>query len=296
MRGFDNDIKITQPGVCILLSIWHSFSFASSKACPPSLKKLLRTRGFLTHCRARAAVQRDKDVCCSSGRQLGCAGEHLGQGTDSAPGPASWSPPLVFQCWCWEMSCSAAPCLPDSSGGTRTWVFSGATDRDGVKPAACIWLMWKAGDLSREHRQRGRDYRSGKSLQCGDGDSLGCDKGVCAPSNRHVIQLEWQLQLCSAFTLSNNYRITECSGLAGTSVDHLVQPLCRSRVTYSRLHRTLSRQVLNISRERESTASLGSLFQCSVTLRGKKFFLMFSWNFLCFSLCPLPLVLSLGTT
>ena len=30
--------------------------------------------------------------------------------------------------------------------------------------------------------------------------------------------------------------------------------------------------------------------------RGKKFFLVFSWSFLCFSLCPLPLVLSLGTT
>ena len=58
---------------------------------------------------------------------------------------------------------------------------------------------------------------------------------------------------------------------------------CRSRVTYSRLRRTLSRRVLNISREADSTTSLGSLFQCSVTLRGKKFFLMFRWNFLCFS-------------
>jgi len=36
--------------------------------------------------------------------------------------------------------------------------------------------------------------------------------------------------------------------------------------------------------------------QCSVTLKVKKFFLVFRWNFLCFSLCPLPLVLSLGTT
>ena len=53
---------------------------------------------------------------------------------------------------------------------------------------------------------------------------------------------------------------------------HLVQPSCRSRVTYSKLHRTLSRRVLNISREGDSP---GSLFQCSVTLRGKKFFLMF---------------------
>ena len=36
-----------------------------------------------------------------------------------------------------------------------------------------------------------------------------------------------------------------------TSVGHLVQPSCRSRVTYSKLHRTLSRWVLNISREGE---------------------------------------------
>ena len=30
--------------------------------------------------------------------------------------------------------------------------------------------------------------------------------------------------------------------------------------------------------------------------RLRKFFLVFSWSFLCFSLCPLPLVLALGTT
>jgi len=48
---------------------------------------------------------------------------------------------------------------------------------------------------------------------------------------------------------------------------------------------------LEYLQRRNSTASLGSLGQGSVTLRGKKFFLIFSWSFLCFSLCPLPLVL-----
>jgi len=71
---------------------------------------------------------------------------------------------------------------------------------------------------------------------------------------------------------------------------------CPSRVTQSRGHSTAARGGWNISREGDSTASLGSLGQGSVTLRGKKFFLGFSWSFLCLSLCPLPLVLSLGTT
>jgi len=53
------------------------------------------------------------------------------------------------------------------------------------------------------------------------------------------------------------HRITGWSGLEGTSVGHPVQPPCPSRVTQSRLHRTLSRRGLNISREGDSTTSLG---------------------------------------
>ena len=45
---------------------------------------------------------------------------------------------------------------------------------------------------------------------------------------------------------------------------HLVQPPCRSRVTQSRLHRTLSRRGWNISREGDSTGGHSS---SGVTLR-----------------------------
>ena len=41
----------------------------------------------------------------------------------------------------------------------------------------------------------------------------------------------------------------------------------------------MSSRVWNISREGDSTASLGSLFQGSITLRVKKFFLMLSSNY-----------------
>ena len=60
-------------------------------------------------------------------------------------------------------------------------------------------------------------------------------------------------------------------------------------------HRIVSRHFWNISSEGDSTPSLGNLFQCMVSCR-VKFFLMFMWNFLGISFCPLVLVLLLSTT
>ena len=51
--------------------------------------------------------------------------------------------------------------------------------------------------------------------------------------------------------------------------------------------------VLNVSRDGASTTSLGNPFQCFTTLIVKNFFLLSSLNLPCFSLKPLPLVLSL---
>lgn len=64
----------------------------------------------------------------------------------------------------------------------------------------------------------------------------------------------------------------------------------------ARLSRTISRWLWNISRDGDSRTNLGSLCQCSVTLTVKICFLMFRQNLVCFSLHPLLLVLSLGTT
>ena len=61
------------------------------------------------------------------------------------------------------------------------------------------------------------------------------------------------------FTESRN-----CRGWKGP-LEIIKSSLSAKQAPYSRLHRWVTRQVLNISREGESTASLGSLFQCSAT-------------------------------
>lgn len=104
-----------------------------------------------------------------------------------------------------------------------------------------------------------------------------------------ITTLAWLRQLRSSGNeevvgTSQNHRIV---GLGGTSGDNPVQPSCQGRVTWSSWCGNVSSWFW-MSPEREF-----QLFQCSGTLNVKKFFLMLRWNFLCFSLWALLLVLLL---
>lgn len=75
-----------------------------------------------------------------------------------------------------------------------------------------------------------------------------------------------------------------------------IQPnTCPSRDTQSRVPRTTSGWVLEVSKE-ETPQHLSSLHWCSITHTVTKYFLKFRQHLLCSSLCPLSLVLSLGNT
>jgi len=69
-----------------------------------------------------------------------------------------------------------------------------------------------------------------------------------------------------------NHRITECSGLEGTSVDHVVQHPAEAGSPTAGCTEPCPGGSLSISREGDSTTSLGSLFRGSITLRVQKFF------------------------
>lgn len=107
------------------------------------------------------------------------------------------------------------------------------------------------------------------------------------------------LRLCCATIGSyqdSNHRTAEASGLAGTSGQCPAPPLPRTRQPQETAQGCIHPSFI-ISRDRDFTASLSILFQCSATLtiKKKKFLLMFKWNFVYFDLCLLLLLLSLGT-
>lgn len=64
---------------------------------------------------------------------------------------------------------------------------------------------------------------------------------------------------------------TELQRLEGTSRDHPSPTPLLIQVPYSRLHRQVSRQVLNISREGDPTISVGGLFQSPVNFTVRYF-------------------------
>lgn len=89
--------------------------------------------------------------------------------------------------------------------------------------------------------------------------------------------------------MPNVYHTESQDGWRGnTTRGHLVQHPSSSRGLQSTTLRTVSRWLLNVSREADSTTSPSILFQCSVTYT-VKFFLMFGWKLPCPSFC-LPIV------
>lgn len=77
------------------------------------------------------------------------------------------------------------------------------------------------------------------------------------------------------------------------SSHHLIQPCCSSRANHSWWPRAMSRFLISPRLESERFHNVpGNRCQCSVTLTVKKV-LRFRGNLLCFTACPLPLVLQM---
>lgn len=57
----------------------------------------------------------------------------------------------------------------------------------------------------------------------------------------------------------------------------------------------MPRQAFNFSTDEDSVTSLNNLFQCLTTRTAKRFFVVFRWNVMCCSFCPVPLILPVGT-
>lgn len=76
---------------------------------------------------------------------------------------------------------------------------------------------------------------------------------------------------------------------------YLAQPVLQQN-KQSRVSSAMSRRLLEIPKEDISRTSMGSLCKCSITCPAQKWCLVYRANFLCSSLCTVPLALSLSTT
>ncbi|KAK4830462.1 hypothetical protein QYF61_011186, partial [Mycteria americana] len=100
-------------------------------------------------------------------------------------------------------------------------------------------------------------------------------------------------RLKSALRKSKNHRITESYRLEKTFkiIESNHKPNTAKNHHYTMSLSTSSKRPLNTSRDGDSTTSLGSLFQCLITLSVKKNFLISSLNLPWRNLRPFPLVL-----
>lgn len=78
------------------------------------------------------------------------------------------------------------------------------------------------------------------------------------------------------------HRTTEALKLESISGDHLFQPPALARVWHSR---GVPRQDVNTSKDGDSTISFGNLFQCLITLTGKKKSFLCLNGFSCILVC-----------
>lgn len=122
-------------------------------------------------------------------------------------------------------------------------------------------------------------------------------KKVREPSTKHWGngKIFWKSDIvCSPFTgakIEVEIRRGFCRSL------HLISTMTTQRRGFcsSLLTQTMSRWLFIISKEGDSTTSLGNLCK-SFYPHSENLFLMLRWNHLCFSLYPLPLILSVDTT
>lgn len=109
---------------------------------------------------------------------------------------------------------------------------------------------------------------------------------ACGTSLRTTLQLQDFLLFCFTWRkVGRGCLLTRCSKPSPVTA------------SCSRLSRAMSTWLLKASEEENDwRTSLDNLFQCSATWTVKEHFFLVRWCLLCFSWCPLPRVLTRGTT